>query len=96
MAESPRYHKGFPVAPSFALASAFLLAGCTPAPSVVLFGAAFPDWLLCAVTGMAGMVVVHLIVLRTRYHEWLLPAPVVYPCLTSLIAMFIWLLVFPN
>lgn len=80
----------------FLLALVFILAGCSPAPSVVLFGASFPDWLLCALTGVAGMTAIHLLVSRSRYREWLLPAPVVYPCLTALVAMLTWLMVFPN
>ncbi|WP_110915596.1 YtcA family lipoprotein [Enterobacter roggenkampii] len=80
----------------FLPALVFTLAGCSPAPSVVLFGASFPDWLLCAVTGMAGMTVIHVLVSRSRYHKWFLPAPVVYPCLTALVSMLTWLLVFPN
>lgn len=74
---------------------AFLLEGCYPAPSVVFFGAAFPDWLLCSGLGLFGVIVIHSILVHTGQQRWLQPAVIVYPCITSLIAMLGWLLIFP-
>lgn len=44
--------------------STVLLGGCAFAPSIPLLGAAFPDWLLCIVGGVAGTTVVHLALSR--------------------------------
>ncbi|WP_077264254.1 YtcA family lipoprotein [[Enterobacter] lignolyticus] len=78
------------------LAALLSLTGCAPAPSIVLFGAAFPDWLLCTGAGVAGMILLHVVSVRRKKTQWLQPAAVVYPCVTALIAMLTWLLVFPH
>ena len=94
---SPRRRKTHPSERLFVLAMAsFCLTGCAPAPSIVLFGAAFPDWLWCTGMGVLGMTLLHLVSVRTGKKAWLAPAVVVYPCVTALIAMLTWLLVFPN
>ncbi|MEM5404843.1 MULTISPECIES: YtcA family lipoprotein [Paraburkholderia] len=41
-----------------------LLGGCAFAPSIPLFGAAFPDWLLCILGGITGTILVHLALSR--------------------------------
>lgn len=72
------------------------LTGCSPAPSVVFFGASFPDWLLCSAMGCAGMTLLHVLAGKLRKTEWLAPAVVVYPCVTALISMLSWLIFFPS
>jgi hypothetical protein len=39
--------------------SLLALAGCSAAPSQTIFGAYFPSWMLCALAGIAGAIVVH-------------------------------------
>ncbi|MFZ8595008.1 YtcA family lipoprotein, partial [Klebsiella quasipneumoniae subsp. similipneumoniae] len=72
------------------------LTGCSPAPSVVFFGASFPDWLLCSAMGGIGMTLLHILSGRLRKTGWLAPAVVVYPCITGLISMLSWLIFFPH
>ncbi len=76
--------------------AALLLTGCTPAPSVVFFGASFPDWLICTGIGAGTMVLLHILLTRKGHVFWLSPAIVVYPCITALTAMLVWLLFFPG
>lgn len=73
-----------------------LVTGCSPAPSVVMFGASFPDWLLCSVVGVLVMTFLHVLFHKTNHRRWLEPALLVYPCVTALAAMLTWLLFFPN
>lgn len=68
----------------------------SPAPSIVVFGASFPDWLFCLCGGVAGMVAIHLLLRTPEKRAWLAPQLLTYPALTALIAMLIWLLVFPH
>ncbi|SOD79476.1 Uncharacterised protein family protein [Serratia sp. JKS296] len=70
--------------------------GCKPAPAIVVFGASFPDWLFCLYGGVAGMVAIHLLLRTQEKRAWLAPQLLTYPALTALIAMLIWLLVFPH
>lgn len=73
-----------------------LLAGCTPAPAMVVFGASFPDWLFCICGGVVGMVFIHTTLRTLEKRSWLVPQCLTYPALTALISMLIWLLVFPH
>lgn len=73
-----------------------LLTGCSPAPSLVFFGASFPDWLICTGIGAGIMILLHVLLTRKGHKFWLFPATMVYPCITALTAMLIWLLFFPN
>ena len=73
-----------------------LVAGCSPAPSVVMFGATFPDWLLCSGIGVLVMSFLHSLLHKGKYKSWLEPAGLVYLCVTALAAMLSWLLFFPN
>jgi hypothetical protein len=72
------------------------LGGCAPSPSVALFGAGFPDWLFCIAGGVAGTVVVHLLLSRRGAQGWLAPVAISYPALCAVLAMAIWLIFFPG
>lgn len=74
----------------------FFLAGCFHAPSVVVFGAAFPDWLLCILLGVSGTAIVHVTLGYFNKRIWLLPHMISYPALVALIATFVWILAFPH
>ena len=76
--------------------ASLLLGGCAFAPSIPLFGAAFPDWLFCIVGGVAGTVVVHLALGRRGARRALEPHAISYPVLSALIAMAVWLLFFSR
>jgi hypothetical protein len=78
------------------LSAALTLSGCRMAPSVVLFGAAFPDWLFCMAGGVAATVVVHVVLSAAKRVAVLEPLPLSYPALTAIFAVLIWLLVFHH
>ncbi|WP_260464165.1 YtcA family lipoprotein [Burkholderia sp. Bp8963] len=76
--------------------SGALLGGCTFAPSLPLFGAAFPDWLFCIVSGVAGTIVAHLALSRRGASSALAPLGISYPALSALLAMATWLIFFSR
>ncbi|MGU7775127.1 YtcA family lipoprotein [Burkholderia sp. MR1-5-21] len=76
--------------------SGVLLGGCALAPSIPLFGAAFPDWLFCIVGGVAGTILVHLALSRRGASAALAPLAISYPALSALLAMAAWLIFFSR
>ncbi|QUJ70447.1 hypothetical protein KDD30_20355 (plasmid) [Photobacterium sp. GJ3] len=72
------------------------IAGCTPAPSIVMFGASFPDWLLCSAAGILITCLLHVLLSNNRAKLLLKPVAIVYPCITAISSMLVWLLLFPN
>ena len=80
--------------PAALLLAALPLAGCRLAPSIVLFGAGFPDWLFCMAGGVIATVAVHLALGASKRVALLEPLPLSYPALTAIFAVLIWLLVF--
>jgi uncharacterized membrane protein len=76
--------------------SSVLLSGCALAPSIPVFGAAFPDWLFCIVAGVAGTIVVHLALSRRGASTALAPIAISYPALAALLAIAAWLLFFSR
>ncbi|MDY7791317.1 YtcA family lipoprotein [Burkholderia ubonensis] len=81
---------------SAALAASLSLAGCASAPSLVVFGAAFPDWLFCIVFGVLGTVIVHVVLGKRGKRALLAPLAISYPALCALLAMAFWLFFFPH
>ncbi len=71
-----------------------LLSGCSTSPSLVLFGAAFPDWLFCMVGGVVATTAIHVILGKHSLRERIAPLALSYPALTGLLAMLLWLVVF--
>ena len=69
-----------------------LPAGCSGdagAPSIALFGAYFPSWLACALTGILGAVVVRLLFIPLGIDD-LLPARLpVYVAIAAAIGFFV-------
>lgn len=57
--------------PAGAVAGAGLLGGCVPAgaPAIAFFGAYFPSWLLCALLGILGAVVIRFVFIRTGIDD---------------------------
>lgn len=80
----------------FGIAMATLLAGCTRAPSLVVFGASFPDWLFCVSGGVIATVVVHLLRGDRKRLRWLDPVALSYPLLTALFSLLAWVMFFPR
>jgi len=63
-------------------------------PSLVLFGASFPDWLFCIVAGVMGTATIHSLMGKYGVRERLAPLALSYPALAALLAMLLWLAVF--
>lgn len=82
-----------PVRQALVLVS-LLLSGCSLSPSLVVFGAAFPDWLFCLVAAVLTTIVIHLVLGRYALRERLAPLALSYPALAGLLAMLFWLSVF--
>lgn len=72
--------------------SAGALVGCSDAPSQAILGSYFPSWMICALIGIAGAVLVRLLLVAIGLDK-ALPAPlVVYLALTTGFAFAAWLL----
>lgn len=71
--------------PAAAGAGSGLLGGCVPAgaPAIPFFGAYFPSWLLCALLGIVGAVVIRLVFIRTGIDDALPARLAVYICIAA-------------
>ncbi|KVL22092.1 YtcA family lipoprotein [Burkholderia cepacia] len=78
------------------IGASVLLGGCAAAPSVAVFGAAFPDWLFCIVGGVLGTAIVHVVLGKRDKRALLTPLAVSYPALATALATAFWLLFFPH
>jgi hypothetical protein len=71
--------------------SPLALAGCNGAPSQTIFGSYFPSWMLCALAGIAGAIVVRA-GLGAAGIDKVLPAPlIVYLAFAVFFAYALWL-----
>jgi len=71
-------------------------AAAAQSPSIDVLGSYFPAWLLCIVIGVVLTIVARLLFIAWKLDTHLLPGPIVYPCLTAVVAMSVWLLFFRN
>ncbi len=69
-----------------------LLEGCAGAPSVNLFGAYFPLWLLSAVVGIIGAVVSYRVFVTTGWAETVRSQLLVNTAIGLMIAEIVWLI----
>lgn len=81
-------------APIVAASAAGLAASVGPAaaaaPSLVVFGAYFPAWLLCALLGVVGALAVRALLRRVNLDEALPAKIVVYLAFAILIGVGLW------
>jgi hypothetical protein len=72
------------------------LGGCTVqgAPSLILFGAYFPDWMFCAVIGIVGALAARIAMVPTGLSEILPFQLFVCSSIGLIVAIFAWLLWF--
>jgi YtcA family len=63
-------------------------------PSIDVLGSYFPAWLLCIVAGVILTIIARLLFIAWKLDAYLLPAPIVYPCLAAVFAMAVWLIFF--
>ena len=71
-------------------------ATITRSPSIDVLGSYFPAWLLCIVVGVVLTIVARLLFIAWKLDTHLRLKPIVYPCLTAVFAMTVWLLFFRN
>lgn len=76
------------------LASCASLTACSDAPSIGVLGAYFPDWLFCVTGGVLLMVCMHVLFSRRGHGGWLAPPALVYPALTVLFSIALWVVGF--
>ena len=79
-----------------ALCVATSRAAVAASPSIDVLGSYFPAWLLCIVVGVVLTIVARLLFVAWKLDKHLLPAPIIYPCLTAVFAMTVWLIFFRN
>lgn len=72
-----------------ALPAAGLLGGCDP--TINVYGALFPAWVLCLIAGAVGVLVLRPVFARTGLERNMAPLLIVYPALGILIACLLWL-----
>ncbi len=79
-----------------ALAAMPLLAGCTPRqpPYVVLFESYFPGWIVCALLGCIGSLVIRVVLIRLGIDEWMPMRTLVYMTLALGLTFLASLLIF--
>jgi hypothetical protein len=65
-------------------------------PSIDVLGSYFPAWVICIVVGVVLTILTRLLFIAWKIHAYIVPAPIVYPCLTAVFALTIWLLFFQN
>lgn len=70
-------------------AAGLLLGGCDP--TINVYGALFPAWVLCLIAGAVGVLVLRPVLARTGLERNMAPLLVVYPALGILIACLLWL-----
>ena len=73
---------------------AFGAVAATPAvaaaPSLVVFGAFFPAWILCALIGVGGAVLVRVALVKLKLDEFLPAKLIVYLAFAILIGIGVW------
>jgi hypothetical protein len=79
-----------------ALGASTAHAAAAHSPSIDVLGSYFPAWLLCIVVGVVLTIVARLLFVAWKLDAHLLSAPIVYPCLTAVFAMTVWLIFFRN
>lgn len=74
------------------LISVATLAGCSASPSRNILGSYFPTWMICALLGLVGAVVLRVVLGKTGIDEALPVPAVVYLCTWIAVTLAIWLL----
>jgi hypothetical protein len=69
-------------------------AGCSRAPNVVVLGAFFPGWMVCALLGIALTLVIRMAIAIARPGHGQETAPLLYPLLALLCSALSWIIIF--
>jgi hypothetical protein len=88
--------RGWPSAKRICLAFALTTGGCTPlgAPSLVLFGAYFPAWMLCALIGIAVALAARAVFIMAGLDAILAFRLFSYTSIAVIVAAMAWLVWF--
>ncbi|GAB3788948.1 YtcA family lipoprotein [Dyella agri] len=68
------------------------LAACSASPSRNILGSYFPTWMICALLGLVGAVVLRVVLGKAGIDEALPLPAVVYLCAWIAVTLAIWLL----
>lgn len=71
-----------------------LLGGCTSSPTIPLFGAYFPGWLLCAAVGVVAAIVVRTLSIISGLDAILVFRLFTYVATGVLVGLGLWTLIF--
>jgi len=69
--------------------ASLLLTSCSRAPSFDILGSYFPAWLICLTLGILLTALIRWLLLRLQIE--LVPPILVYPSLTALVTLALWL-----
>jgi uncharacterized membrane protein YeaQ/YmgE (transglycosylase-associated protein family) len=61
-----------------------------------MFGSFFPAWMLCAVAGIVGAVVLRQVFFAVGLNRYLIAPPLTYLCIAVAGALLLWLLWFGH
>ena len=76
------------------LSGCAFFVGCSHAQSYNILGSYFPAWLLCTVVGVILTFLTFLLLQRFNWDQRLSPPLLVYPSLTAVFTLALWLLLF--
>ncbi len=65
-------------------------------PTVDIVGSYFPAWMVCIVIGLALTLIARQLLVGLKLNGFLHPAALVYPCMTILFTLAVWLAFFKN
>ena len=74
------------------VAAAAALTACSASPSRNILGSYFPTWMICALLGLLGVVVLRTVLGKAGIDSALPMPVVVYLCIWITITLAIWLL----
>ncbi len=78
------------------VAVALVVAGCSHAPTMNLFGSYFPAWMLCAAVGVVATIVIWWILAMAGIHEYVIAPLLTYTGLALSATLLSWLLWFGH
>ncbi len=80
----------------FTLVAPLLLAGCAKPPSVPIFGAFFPGWLLCIIGAILVTLIIRAVITALGLGRSVGPLVVTYPLLVIILTFVAWIIFFKN
>ena len=80
--------------------AALLLSGCRPvdahSPTLDVLGSYFPAWMMCIILGIFLTLISRQILIGLKLNAHLRLPAIVYPCMTILWTLVVWLVCFKN